>query len=75
MRTITVKLPEELDRKLGELARRRKASQSTIIREAIEALTSQQRLSVTSAAGGLVGSLHGPADLSTSSEHFSGYGE
>lgn len=75
MRVLSVKLPDDLDEKLAEAARRRKSGKSAIIREAIEAFTDAGKRSVTSAAGKLVGSLDGSPDLSTSPTHMSGYGE
>jgi len=75
MRVVSIKLPEELDQELSEIARRRNASRSVILREALEAFARKPRKSVTAAAGKLVGSLHGPRDLSTGRKHMSGYGE
>ncbi len=75
MRAISIKLPPELDRRLSELARRRKTTRSAIVREAIEALESSGKESVASAARDLAGSLRGPVDLSTSDAHMAGYGK
>ena len=75
MRVVSIKLPLGLDRKLTELARRGRASRSTVVREALELFARGPKRSVTSAAGELVGSLNGPRDLSTSQRHMSGYGE
>jgi Arc/MetJ-type ribon-helix-helix transcriptional regulator len=75
MRIVSIKLPEGLNRKLTELARRRSASRSSVLREAFELFARGPKRSVTAAAGDLVGSLHGPRDLSTSEKQMSGYGE
>ena len=75
MRVVSIKLPQGLDRELTELARRGRASRSTVVREALELFARGLKRSVTSAAGELVGSLNGPRDLSTSQRHMSGYGE
>lgn len=75
MRTVSFKLPEELDDALNELARSRGASRSALVREAIESLAKGKRRSVTSVAGNLVGSVEGPTDLATNSKHLSGYGK
>jgi metal-responsive CopG/Arc/MetJ family transcriptional regulator len=75
MRVVSIKLPEELDEQLTEIARRRNASRSAILREALEAFARGSRRSVTQAAGDLVGSLRGPRDLATSPKHMAGYGE
>lgn len=74
MRTVSFKLPEDLDDALSELARSRGASRSAVVREALEALAKGKRRSVTSLAGDLVGSVDGPTDLATNRKHMSGYG-
>jgi Arc/MetJ-type ribon-helix-helix transcriptional regulator len=75
MRTVSFKLPEELDDALNELARSRGASRSSLVREALESLAKGKRRSVTALAGRLVGSLEGPTDLGTNRKHMSGYGK
>jgi metal-responsive CopG/Arc/MetJ family transcriptional regulator len=75
MRVVSIKLPEDLDEELTEIAKRLHTSRSAILREALEAFARGPRRSVTAAAGHLVGSLHGPRDLSTSDKHMAGYGE
>ena len=74
MRTVSFKLPKELDDALDRLARQRRASKSELAREALEALAKGTRRSVTALAGSLVGSLQGPGDLSTNGKHMAGYG-
>ena len=74
MRTVSFKLPEDLDDALDELARSRGASRSALVREALEALAKGKRRSVAALAGSLVGSVDGPADLATNRKHLSGYG-
>jgi metal-responsive CopG/Arc/MetJ family transcriptional regulator len=75
MRVVSIKLPEDLDQELSEIAKRRNASRSAILREALESFARGSKRSATSAAGDLVGSLRGPRDLSTHRKHLSGYGE
>jgi metal-responsive CopG/Arc/MetJ family transcriptional regulator len=75
MRVVSIKLPDELDQQLTEIARRRNASRSAILREALESFARGSKRSVTAAAGELVGSLNGPRDLSSNAKHMSGYGE
>lgn len=75
MRTVSFKLPEDLDDALSELARSRGASRSAVVREALEALAKGKRRSVAALAGDLVGSVDGPVDLATSRKHMSGYGK
>jgi len=75
MRVVSLKLPEDLDRELTRIARRRHASRSAVLREALESFARGSQRSVTAAAGDLVGSLRGPRDLSTNAKHLAGYGE
>jgi len=75
MRTVSFKLPEELDDALERVARERNASKSELAREALEALAKGMRRSVTAVAGKLVGSLGGPRDLSTHRRHMTRYGK
>ena len=75
MRTVSFKLPEQLDDALSDLARRRNSSRSALVREALEGLTVGGRRSVTAAVDALVGPLDGPADLSTNPKHLVGYGK
>ena len=74
MRISSFKLPEELDRALNELAQTRGTTRSAIVREALESMIKGRRRSVTSLAGGLVGSVDGPGDLSTNRKHMRRYG-
>jgi len=75
MRTVSFKLPEDLDRALTELARRKHSSRSALVRQAIKTLTRDQGRSVLARAADLAGSLEGPADLSTSPKYMAGYGK
>ena len=74
MRTVSFKLPEDLDDALNELARTRRLSRSALVREALESLRKGNRRSVTALAGELVGSVAGPSDLATNRKRMSGYG-
>jgi len=75
MRTVSFKLPEDLDDALTELARRRNSSRSSLLREAVEALAKGPRRSVTSLARDLIGSVQGPRDLASNAKHMAGYGK
>lgn len=75
MRIASFKLPEELDRSITELARRRHTSRSAVVREAIERFVGEPAASAADLAGELVGCVEGPEDLSTSKAHMDGFGE
>jgi predicted transcriptional regulator len=75
MRTVSFKLPEDLDDAIAELARRRHSTKSELVREGLAALAKSGPRSVTASAGNLVGSLDGPRDLSTGKRHMVGYGK
>ena len=78
MRTVSIKLPADIDEALDALARRRRSSRSAIVREAIEAFAAQAAAdeppSVVDLAAGLVGLLEGPPDLASHPRHMDGYG-
>ena len=75
MRTVSFKLPKQLDDALSDLARHRKSSRSALVREALAGLVSGGRRSVTAAVDALVGPLDGPTDLSTNPKHMADYGQ
>lgn len=75
MKVVSIKLPEDLDRRLTDIARHRGATRSAVLREALSDLARRERRSVTAAAGKLVGSLAGPRGLSTARRHMTGYGK
>jgi Arc/MetJ-type ribon-helix-helix transcriptional regulator len=79
MKTISLKLPENLDMKLGRIARQRKQSKSEIVREALEQFLNGGRRSgavtVAELAGDLLGSAEGPSDLATNPKYMEGYGK
>lgn len=83
MRTISLKLPETLDKRLTSLARRRRLSKSAAIREAIQTYVTAngeaikpRKGSFLEVARDLIGSLHGgPGDLATNPKHMEGFGK
>ena len=75
MKTISIKVPEELDLKLTGMARERGASRSAVFRAALETFARGEKESVAARAQDLAGCLSGPNDLSTSTKHMVGYGE
>lgn len=75
MRTVSFKLPRELDEALSELAARRNASRSALVREALIAFAASDVTSVTSLVDKVLGSQPGPADLSSNKKYMRDYGE
>ena len=74
MRTVSFKLPLQLDNELSQLARRRKSTRSALVREALEGLAKGKRRSVTTAVDEILEPFEGPADLSVNPKHMRGYG-
>jgi hypothetical protein len=78
MKTLSLKVPHDLDAKLTALARRRRASKSAVIREALEELVGGNgRTRVGSAfdvVRDLVGCCEGPGDLSYNKKHLRDFG-
>lgn len=78
MKTISLKLPDELERELAARAERDGTTKSALIREAIETHLSRGRSrakgSFLELAGDLVGRLEGPGDLSYNKEYFKDFG-
>jgi hypothetical protein len=79
MKTLSIKLPEELDARLSATARRRGERRSAIVREALAA-----HLDITGNSTGpscldlvadLAGCIKGPQDLSSNPEYMRGYGK
>ncbi|HXU33913.1 MAG TPA: CopG family transcriptional regulator [Thermoanaerobaculia bacterium] len=78
MKNISLKVPDQLDEQIGDLANRRDVSRSEIVREALaEYLTSAAPpgSSVLSKTLDLAGCAYGPEDLSSNPAHLEGYGE
>ena len=74
MRTISLKLPDDLDRRLASLAKRQRVSRSEVIRAALEAFRPDEPESFAAAAADLAGCVTGPKDLSSSARHLADYG-
>jgi predicted DNA-binding protein len=80
MNTISLKLPKTLDAKIAATAKRRGASKSAIVREAIEDYFARNgtvpSLSVAELAKELIGCVDGgPPDLSYNKRHMKGFGK
>jgi predicted transcriptional regulator len=78
MKTLTVKLSDDLDQKLTALATQQGESKSTMVRTAIERiLESSDQISPASClhlARDLAGCVEGVRDLSHNKKHFEDYG-
>ena len=78
MKTLSLKLPETLDSRLTAAARQRGQSRSAVVREALEALLSDDNAgrehSCLDLAADLAGCVIGPGDLSVNPEHWRDYG-
>jgi hypothetical protein len=80
MKTISLKVTEDLLRKLERTARERGQSKSEVVRAALEqflngAGPAQRPMSALELAGDLVGCVEGPGDLSTNPKYMEGFGE
>jgi Arc/MetJ-type ribon-helix-helix transcriptional regulator len=79
MKTVSLRVPESLDRKLAAVARRRRICKSAVLREALEKYLNRRQAvhgrSFLERARDLVGCVKGaPADLSCNSKHVDGFG-
>lgn len=79
MKVLSLKLPEQLDRKLSAVVKRRGMSKSVVVREALERYVDESREIRKGSFLDLVGDLVGcvkdaPADLSSHPKHLDGYG-
>ena len=79
MKTISLKLPEEIDHRLEASAKGLGTSKSDLIRSAIEAYFAAAGPgyagSCLDLAGDLAGILKGSADLSSNKKHMVGFGK
>ena len=77
MKTLTVKMPEELDLKLTAVAAKRGESKSNLIRTAIDSILNANEAvthnSCLDMAKDLVGSVEGPSDLSCNKKNLKNY--
>jgi hypothetical protein len=79
MKTLTVKIGEELDAELAALATQRGETKSTLVRAAIEQMLGSGEVvspgSCLALSGDLVGSVDGHHDLSHNKNHLEDYGK
>lgn len=78
MKTVSLKLPDDLARTLEDRARSRGTTKSEIVRAALAGYFAQSpppgKGSFLALARDLVGCLEGPGDLSSNKEYLKGYG-
>jgi hypothetical protein len=78
MKTVTVKIPADLNARLEAAARRQRVPKSAIIRQMLEAGVRRTRNAPKPTgydlAKHLAGSLHGPPDLATNPKYMEGFG-
>ena len=78
MKTISFKLPDDLDRELTSRAKKDGTTKSAVIRNAIEDYLSRdsgpRKGSCLELAGDLIGCLEGPGDLSYNKKYFKDFG-
>lgn len=79
MKVLSLKVPEQLDRKLSAVVKRRGMRKSVVVREALERYVDESREirkgSFLDLAGDLVGCVKdAPADLASKPKHRDGYG-
>lgn len=76
MTMLSCKIPDELDARLEELARRAKMPKSKVVREVLEAAVQERSKNGTAfdLVKDLCGSLSGPSDLATNPKYLEGLG-
>jgi hypothetical protein len=78
-KTLSIKLPSELESQLRETAAESGETTSSIVREALAEYFSRaprpKKGGALDLLGDLVGSLEGPRDLATNRKHMKGFGE
>ncbi|MGI9303737.1 MAG: ribbon-helix-helix protein, CopG family [Gammaproteobacteria bacterium] len=78
MKTLTVKIPEQLDRRLTAAAKAQNRTKSELIRGALGSYLRQPQVaargSALDLAADLIGSFEGPGDLSASRRYMDDYG-
>lgn len=79
MKTLTVKIPEDMDAKLTALAIQQGQSKSAMIRVAIEQIVESDGqtngMSALDQIADLIGCVDGAKDLSHNKNHMQGYGK
>ena len=79
MTTISLKVPDTLDSRLAEEARRRRTSKSAVIRECLDkvmfAPNKDRAATCLDLAGDLAGCLKGPRDIATNPKYLDDFGQ
>jgi predicted transcriptional regulator len=79
MRSISLKLPDELHARLTQASSQRGTAKSDLIRDALESYLAGERngvqISCADLADDLIGSISGPTDLASNPKHLEGYGQ
>lgn len=79
MKTITAKLPPDLDAWLAAEARQRRTTKSTIVRESLQAIRNvtgkHTAVSFYDMTKDLLGCFDGPSDLATNPKYMKHYGK
>lgn len=79
MKTIAIKLSDDLLAEIQDTARKRGETRSAVMREVLEDYFSGKKHQITGScldlAQDLAGCVQGPSDLSTNSAHMDRYGE
>ena len=79
MKTIAIKLPDDLLARIRDAAMKKGETRSAVMRTALQEYFSweenQNARSCLDLAGDLAGSLEGPSDLSTNPAYMDGYGK
>lgn len=78
MKSVSLKLPDDLNARLEQIAKQRAAAKSDVVRDALEQYLAGKnngaRLSCLDLADDLAGTVEGPADLATNPKHMRGFG-
>ena len=78
MKTLTLKIDDTLHAQINALARRRRTTRSTAVRDALRKCLNQEKGSSAGSAfdlaKDLAGCLSGPPDLSVKKSHMRGFG-
>jgi predicted DNA-binding protein len=79
MKSVSLKLPDDLHARLAQLSQQRGSAKSVIVRDALEAYLSGakngKQLSIAELAADLIGSIEGPSDLATNPKYMRGFGQ